>query len=90
MPTLGSMIEESAQEMSLSAVDQENLRIALLEIDSVEQELQRRRRENGIVYFIPNHPQKKALHDTIAGTVSILVEKEEVKKLGDVGAPEIP
>ncbi len=31
------------------------------------------------------NPKKKALHDTIAGTVSVLIEK----KLGDVGAPEI-
>jgi uncharacterized RDD family membrane protein YckC len=33
--------------------------------------------------------KKKALHDTIAGTVSVMVEKTEEKKLGDVSTPEI-
>ena len=57
------MVDNPGQpaEFSLSPVEQEQLRLALQEIESVEQELQRRRRESGIDYFIPNQPQHRAL-----------------------------
>ncbi len=47
--------------MDIAEVDQESLRLALLELENVEEELRRRRKEHGIDYFIPNAPQLKAL-----------------------------
>ena len=48
---------------TVSTVDPQ-LKQALYELSLVEQELARRRKANGITYFIPNPPQLQALHSS--------------------------
>ena len=45
----------------LSTADTESLRAALVELECVAKELERRRKERGIDYFIPNAPQLRVL-----------------------------
>lgn len=45
----------------MDEIQSEELRSALIDLEKIEQECQRRRKERGIDYFIPNAPQLRAL-----------------------------
>lgn len=45
----------------IGEVESESLRLALFQLEQVEDELKRRRKEHGIDYFIPNVPQLRAI-----------------------------
>lgn len=55
------LIEREPEETEGPSAETEHLRSALIELEVVAKELERRRKERGIDYFIPNAPQLLAL-----------------------------